>query len=112
MRSTRMGSETFPACGSFGRNRFGSRELGDMLDGSKTIKRVARKRRPGKRPPGACCSRWPVLCDLPEFMMPKSMHHVRELARMIVLADWAPRCYRDIEGNYVQQKIELAIMHG
>jgi hypothetical protein len=45
-------------------------------------------------------------------MMPKSMHHVRELARMIVLADWAPRCYRDIEGNYVQQKIELAIMHG
>ena len=50
--------------------------------------------------------------DVPEFMVPKSIADVRELARMIALAEWAPDSYRDIEGNYLQQKIELAIMHG
>jgi hypothetical protein len=50
--------------------------------------------------------------DVPEFMVPKSIAEVRELARLIALAEWAPDSYRDIEGNYVQQKIELAIMHG
>ena len=50
--------------------------------------------------------------DVPDFMVPKSIADVRELARMIALAEWAPASYRDIEGNYLQQKIELAIMHG
>ena len=49
---------------------------------------------------------------MPDFMVPKSIADVRELARLIALAEWAPDSYRDIEGNYVQQKIELAIMHG
>src|SRR5580700_11513172 len=49
--------------------------------------------------------------DVPEFMVPKSIAEVRELARMIALAEWAPDSYRDLDGNYVQQKIELAIMH-
>jgi hypothetical protein len=31
---------------------------------------------------------------------------------MIALAEWAPDCYRDIDGNYVLQKLELGIMHG
>ncbi len=50
--------------------------------------------------------------DVPEFMVPKSIAEVRELARLIALAEWAPDSYRDLDGNYVQQKIELAIMHG
>src|SRR5260370_42091698 len=50
--------------------------------------------------------------DVPEFMAPKSIAEVRELARLIALAEWAPDSYRDLEGNYIQQKIELAIMHG
>jgi hypothetical protein len=45
-------------------------------------------------------------------MVPKSIAEVRELARLIGLAEWAPDSYRDLEGNYIQQKIELAIMHG
>jgi hypothetical protein len=47
-----------------------------------------------------------------EFRIPKSLAEVRELARRIALAEWAPDSYRDLEGNYVQQKIKLAIMHG
>jgi hypothetical protein len=50
--------------------------------------------------------------EVPGFMVPKSIAEVRELARMIALAEWAPDSYRDLDGNYVQQKIELAIMHG
>jgi hypothetical protein len=50
--------------------------------------------------------------EVPEFMVPKSIAEVRELARLIALAEWAPDAYRDLDGNYVQQKIELAIMHG
>jgi hypothetical protein len=50
--------------------------------------------------------------EVPEFMLPKSLAEVRELARLIALAEWAPDSYRDLDGNYVQQKIELAIMHG
>jgi len=64
----------------------------------------------GKPPPEpATC---PARFDVPDFMVPKSIADVRELARMIALAAWAPDSYRDIEGNYLQQKIELAIMHG
>src|ERR1700730_3323543 len=48
----------------------------------------------------------------PEFLVPKSLAEVRELVRLIALAEWAPDGYRDLEGNYVPQKIELAIMHG
>jgi len=45
-------------------------------------------------------------------MVPKSISDVKELAKMIALAEWAPESYRDIDGNYLQPKIELAIMHG
>jgi hypothetical protein len=49
---------------------------------------------------------------IPGFLTPQSIGEVKELARMIALADWAPECYRDIDGNYHQPKLELAIMHG
>jgi hypothetical protein len=49
---------------------------------------------------------------VPGFLAPRSLGEVKELARMIVLAEWAPDCYRDIDGNYLQPKIELAILHG
>jgi hypothetical protein len=54
----------------------------------------------------------PVRFGVPGFLVPRSIGEVKELARMIALAEWAPECYRDIDGNYVLQKIELAIMHG
>src|SRR5258708_4811097 len=50
--------------------------------------------------------------DVPDFLIPKSIADVREMARLITLAEWAPDSYRDLEGDYVQQKIELAIMQG
>jgi hypothetical protein len=53
-----------------------------------------------------------VALGLPGFLAPKSVSDVKELAKMIALAEWAPECYRDIDGNFLQQKIELAIMHG
>lgn len=53
-----------------------------------------------------------VALGIPSFLVPKSVSDVKELARMIALAEWAPDCYRDIDGNFHQQKIELAIMHG
>jgi hypothetical protein len=49
---------------------------------------------------------------VPGFLVPKSLGEVKELARMIALAEWAPDCYRDLGGNYVQPKIELAILQG
>jgi hypothetical protein len=65
----------------------------------------------GKTPPE------PAVCPsprfhVPDFMLPKSIAEVRELARLIALAEWAPDSYRDLDGEYIQQKIELAIMHG
>src|SRR5437870_4048546 len=50
--------------------------------------------------------------EVPECTVPKSIAEIRELVRLIALAEWAPDSYRDLEGNYIQQKIELAIMHG
>ena len=52
------------------------------------------------------------MCGVPGFLVPKSIGEVKELARMIALAEWAPDCYRDIDGNYLLPKIELAILHG
>jgi hypothetical protein len=54
----------------------------------------------------------PVRIGVPAFLVPKALGEVKELARMIALAEWAPDCYRDIDGNYLQPKIELAILHG
>ena len=54
----------------------------------------------------------PVAFGVPGFLAPKSVSDVKELAKMIALAEWAPDCYRDLDGNFLQQKIELAIMHG
>jgi hypothetical protein len=56
--------------------------------------------------------RSPVAFGVPAFRAPKSLGEVKELAKMIALAEWAPDCYRDLDGNYLQPKIELAIMHG
>lgn len=53
-----------------------------------------------------------VTFNVPGFLAPKSLGEVKELARMIALAEWAPDCYRDLDGNYDQPKIELAILHG
>ncbi len=50
--------------------------------------------------------------EVPEYLAPQSIAAVRDLARMIALAEWAPACYRDLAGSYVVAKIELAIMHG
>lgn len=49
---------------------------------------------------------------MPEFLEPKSTAAIRELARMIAVAEWAPDCYRNLDGNYIVPKLELAIMHG
>ena len=49
---------------------------------------------------------------VPGFLVPKSLGEVKELARMIALAEWAPDCYRDLDGNYLQPKLELAILQG
>jgi hypothetical protein len=54
----------------------------------------------------------PATLSVPGFIVPKSLDEVKELARMIALAEWAPDCYRDLDGNYLQPKIELAILHG
>jgi len=54
----------------------------------------------------------PSRFEVPAFMVPSSLAEVRELARLIALAEWAPDSYRDLDGNYRQQKIALAIMHG
>jgi hypothetical protein len=53
-----------------------------------------------------------VAFGVPGFLAPQSLGEVRELARMIALAEWAPDCYCDLDGNYLQPKIELAILHG
>ncbi len=49
---------------------------------------------------------------LPEFLAPRSLAAVRELAQLIACAEWAPDSYRDVERNYSVAKIELAIMQG
>jgi hypothetical protein len=54
----------------------------------------------------------PVTIGVPAFLVPKSLGEVKELAKLIALAEWAPDCYRDLDGNYLQPKIELAILHG
>lgn len=54
----------------------------------------------------------PVALGVPAFLTPTSLNEVKELARMIALAEWAPECYRDLDGNYLQPKIELAILQG
>jgi hypothetical protein len=54
----------------------------------------------------------PIALGVPAFLMPTAISEVKELAKMIALAEWAPECYRDIDGNYLQPKIELAIIQG
>jgi len=54
----------------------------------------------------------PTAIGVPAFLTPTSLGEVKELARMIALAEWAPECYRDLDGNYLQPKLELAILHG
>ena len=69
---------------------------------------------PPERTTGAEQPRYPApsAIGVPTFLMPTSLGEVKELARMIALAEWAPECYRDLDGNYLQPKIELAILHG
>ena len=82
-----------------------------MTDGSSTLSAGARnssEQAIEAEPP--CYS--PVVFGVPGFLTPKSVSDVKELAKMIALAEWAPECYRDLDGNFLQQKIELAIIHG
>jgi hypothetical protein len=83
-----------------------------MPEGSNSLHQNGKRRRSVKRLASSRCCGRSCLCDLPAFLTPKSIEDVRELARLIALAEWAPPSYRDLEGNYLQQKIELAIMHG
>src|SRR5580693_546562 len=78
----------------------------DMADGTGAL--ADRSALAIEEPP---CPR-PVALGVPAFLVPKSLGEVKELAKLIALAEWAPDCYRDIDGNYLQPKIELAILHG
>src|SRR5260370_2044272 len=100
-RSPGTGSGRSRVCGSSRRKRCGSGAPSDM-----TKPKSAPEAKEAAAPTPA------PRFDVPEFMVPKSLAEVRELARLIGLAEWAPDSYRDLDGNYVQQKIELAIMHG
>src|SRR6266851_6214023 len=101
-RSPGTGSGRSRACASSRPSPCGSEERPDMRKDTIAINR--------KLPEASVCPT--ARFDVPDFMVPKSVAEVRELARLIALAEWAPDSYRDIEGNYIQQKIELAIMHG
>jgi hypothetical protein len=51
----------------------------------------------------------PIAIGVPGFVVPRSLGEVKELAKLIALAEWAPDCYRDLDGDYLQPKIELAM---
>src|SRR5436305_10480847 len=74
-----------------------------MPDGTQAIPR-SRKRRKQRR-----CSE-PF--DTPAYLLPSSRTELRELAGLMAVAGWAPDAYRDLEGNYQQPRIEMAILHG
>jgi hypothetical protein len=59
-----------------------------------------------------CSSPLPTMSSIPEYLVPKSIAAVREVASLIAAAEWAPSPYRDLEGRYVVDRIALAIMHG
>src|SRR3954447_18885745 len=40
------------------------------------------------------------------------MEELKELAQLMAEAGWAPDSYRDSSGQYVGQRIEMAILHG
>jgi hypothetical protein len=70
----------------------------------------ARRRRPASS--GRALRSAPAASAIQSFLAPRSLDEIKELAKMIALAEWAPDCYRDIDCNYVLQKLELGIMHG
>jgi hypothetical protein len=82
-----------------------------MADGTGPLSRIAPDRLGPAIEAEPPCPASPTL-GVPGFLVPKSLGEVKELARLIALAEWAPDCYRDIDGNYLQPKIELAILHG
>ncbi len=82
-----------------------------MADGTSILALGAGERFEQAREPEPRCPA-PTSYGVPGFLVPKSLGEVKELARMIALAEWAPDCYRDIDGNYLQPKIELAILQG
>src|SRR5258708_25456809 len=101
-RSAKTASGTFRACASSKPKPCGSGERREMPDDARlSASRI-----------GCDDERSALRFDVPDFLIPKSIADVRETARLITLAEWAPDSYRDLEGNYVQQKIELAIMQG
>src|SRR6266851_2317575 len=102
-RSPGMVCARSPGCGSSRPSPCGSEEPSEMPRDSSAINGKA---------PTETSSAPATRFEVPEFMVPKSLAEVRELVRLIAPAEWAPDSYRDLEGNYVQQKIELAIMHG
>src|SRR2546430_2693494 len=98
-RSPGMESARSGVCASSRPKPYGSEASPEMPDDT------------GKLPPEPTSS-MALRFDVPDFLAPQSIADVRELALMIALAEWAPESYRDIDGNYLRQKIELAIMHG
>src|ERR1700676_2291966 len=86
-------------------------ELRKMADGTSPLSRIAPDRLDHPIDAEPPCPA-PAPFGVPGFLTPKSLGEVKELARLIALAEWAPDCYRDLDGNYLQPKIELAILHG
>src|SRR4051794_3560500 len=107
-RSTRIMCATFRACGYFRPKRCGCGEWPEMPDGGRGLPSPKRKRRQNH----SSCTASSGRLDLPAFLVPNSVTELHELAQLIALAGWAPESYRDLDGNYVQQKIEMAIVHG
>ncbi len=81
----------------------------EMADGGGTLNTKARKKPAPETKASPCPQPTP---GVPSFLAPQSLAEIKELARMIALAEWAPDCYRDLDGNYLQPKIELAILQG
>jgi hypothetical protein len=83
----------------------------EMADGMSSLSRIAPDRLDRAIDTEPPCGP-PAVYGVPAFLVPKSLSEVKELARMIALAEWAPDCYRDLDGSYLQPKIELAILQG
>src|SRR5580658_6113126 len=108
-RSTRTRFARSRDCGSIRARPCMCGERPDMADGTTTLSGRAENGYVPTleaEPPRSS----PAAFGVPAFMAPRSLAEIKELARLIALAEWAPECYRDLDGNYLQPKIELAIL--
>src|SRR5580704_1532529 len=94
-RSPRTRFDKSRVCGSTRARPCMCGEPRDMGDGTGTLDLKAGN---GLDPAitAAPPSHAPVALGVPAFLVPKSLGEVKELARMIALAEWAPDCYRDL----------------